>query len=305
MTYCLLKIDMKILYVTNYNKIAIASGGYINDYLNDLTFYGLYELLQKGIISELVDSTPIISLYKQYELQIPKKHLWGGMTAFWLIDKDTVNRNDIESKIKNKYYDLIVYGAARRCLDYYDIVSTIYDANKIIMLDGNDDSDIKKELTKHIYFKRELFQEQSNVLPISFSFPTSKLTNNLNRNKIKDYGHVIPGDKSTYIFKTEQEYYNDYNLSFFGVTMKKAGWDCMRHYEIVGNYCLPYFLNMEKCPKTILHNFPKELITRGMELANANEFNESEYYNILDEMFDITKTKLTTEYIGKYILNKI
>lgn len=298
---------MKILYITNYNKIAVASGGFVNDYLNDLMFYGLYELLKNNEITELVDSTPIISLYKQYEPNIPKRHLWGGMTAFWLIDKDTVDRSNIENKIKDKYYDLIIYGAARRCTDYYDIVSKIYPANKIVILDGNDESDIQTQLSNHIYFKRELTntKEHPSIRPISFAYPTSKLTTNITRNKTQDYGTVIPGDKSTYIFDTEQSYYNDYNASYYGVTMKKAGWDCMRHYEILGNYCMPYFVDLEHCPNTILTEFPKNLIQEGMRLTSADKFDEVSYYNILDEMFDITKNKLTTKAVAKYILNQI
>ena len=35
---------MKILYVTNHNQILQQSGGYLNDYLNDLLFYGFTEL---------------------------------------------------------------------------------------------------------------------------------------------------------------------------------------------------------------------------------------------------------------------
>ena len=52
---------MKILYVTNYISSAHRSGGFINDYLNDLVFYGLTELDNV----EIVDSTPIIHLYKE------------------------------------------------------------------------------------------------------------------------------------------------------------------------------------------------------------------------------------------------
>ena len=51
---------MKILYVTDHRQIARASGGFISDYLNDLTFFGLKELYGDDVI----DSTPIISLYK-------------------------------------------------------------------------------------------------------------------------------------------------------------------------------------------------------------------------------------------------
>ena len=293
---------MKVLYITNYKQIAIASGGFINDYLNDLTFHGFYELYKSGFISEIVDSTPIVCLYKQYESNIPKQNIWGGMSSCWLIDNDDVDRSNINEKIKDKYYDIIIYGACRRCLGYYDIVSKVYDPKKVIMLDGNDDSDIKYVGKNHIYFKRELYSDYDSVLPISFSYPSIKL-GNVNRNKTQDYGTVIPGDKSTYIFKEEQPYYDDYNKSFYGVTSKKAGWDCMRHYEILGNYCIPYFIGLENCPKNTLTNFPKELLLESRELTN--NFNEEKYFSILDELYKHTKKHLTTKSIAQYILDQI
>jgi hypothetical protein len=45
---------MKILYITNHNLIFQQSGGYLNDYLNDLLFYGFTELED----IEVIDSTP-------------------------------------------------------------------------------------------------------------------------------------------------------------------------------------------------------------------------------------------------------
>jgi len=294
---------MKILYVTNYNSIAHASGGFISDYLNDLTFYGFYELYKEGIITEIVDSTPIIHLYKENESKIPKQHLWGGMTSFWLIDKDDINRRDIINKIHGKYYDLIIYGACRRCMDYYDIVSKIYDASKIILLDGNDDNNIYSISSKHPYFKRELYEPVINVHPISFSYPTSKLSA-MNTNKTQEFGTVIPNEKSTYIFKNEADYYADYNKSYFGVTTKKAGWDCMRHYEILGNYCMPYFPDLNDCPNTILTTLPKSLIKKSNELCNKTIDND-EYYDILNQAFGSFKENCLTKSVAKYILEKV
>jgi hypothetical protein len=85
--------------------------------------------------------------------------------------------------------------------------------------------------------------------------------------------------------------------------MKKAGWDCMRHYEILGNYCMPYFIGLENCPKNTLANLPKELLLEGRELAN--NFDTQKYFLILDELFDYTKNNLTTKNIANYILSKI
>jgi hypothetical protein len=289
---------MKILYVTNHIDIARASGGFINDYQNDLIFYGLRELFG----DDVVDSTQIISLYKEYEGKIPQQHLWGGMTAFWLIGNNNIDRTNIEEKIKDRYYDLIIYGAIKRCKNYYDLVSQYYPANKVILIDGNDESDLDPLYHKYLYFKRELVEDHKNLLPITFGIPTSKLATP-NLIKTQEYATCIPGQPETYVFKSEQPYYEDYQKSYYGVTMKKAGWDCMRHYEILGNYCIPYFVGLEDCPKNTLANLPKELLLDAKDLAE--NFDEQKYFIILNELFDYTKNNLTTKNLANYILSKI
>lgn len=289
---------MKILYVTDHIDIARASGGFINDYQNDLVFYGLRELFG----DDVVDSTQIISLYKDYENKIHPQHLWGGMTTFWLIGENNIDRTNIEEKIKDRYYDFIIYGAIKRCKQYYDLVSKVYPADKVILIDGNDEPEVDPLYTKHLYFKRELQQKHPNLIPITFGIPTSKLALP-SRNKIQDYATCIPGQPETYIFKDEKSYYEDYQRSYYGVTMKKAGWDAMRHYEILGNYCLPYFIGLEDCPEGTLANLPKDLLLEGKKLAE--NFEESKYYTILDEVFEYTKKNLTTENIANYIISKL
>jgi hypothetical protein len=289
---------MKILYVTNHLSIARASGGYINDYQNDLIFYGLRELFG----DDVVDSTQIVSLYKENKDKIPPQHIWGGMTTCWLIDENSINRDNIEDKIKDQYYDLIIYGTIKRCKDYYDLASKVYPPNKIILIDGNDEIELDPLYKKHLYFKRELTINHPNLLPITFGIPTSKIAT-FTLAKTKDFATCIPGQPETYIFKEEQPYYEDYQKSFYGVTMKKAGWDCMRHYEILANYCIPYFIGLEDCPKDTLSHFPKELLLEARELAN--NFDEQKYFSILDELFEYTKNNLTTKSIANYIISKI
>jgi hypothetical protein len=289
---------MKILYITNYMDIAKASSGFINDYQNDLVFYGLKELFG----DDVVDSTPIISLYKEYKEKISSQNLWGGMTTFWLIESDNVDRTNIEEKIKDQYYDLIIYGAIKRCKNYYDLVSKYYPPNKVILIDGNDESDLDPLYEKHLYFKRELVESHPNLIPITFGIPTCKLAQP-NPNKTQEYATCIPGQPSTYLFKEEKSYYEDYQKSFYGVTMKKAGWDALRHYEILGNYCMPYFVGLEDCPKNTLANLPKELLLEGRELAF--NFDEQKYFHILNELFDYTQNNLTTKNLANYILSKI
>jgi hypothetical protein len=288
---------MKILYVTNYNNIAQASGGFISDYQNDLVFYGLRELFG----DDVVDSTQIVSLYKEYEGKIPSQHLWGGMTTFWLIGDNNIDRTNIEEKIKDQYYDLIIYGAIKRCKDYYDLVSKHYPANKVILIDGNDETELDPLYQKHLYFKRELIEDHKNLLPITFGIPTSKLAIP-GMNKTQEYATCVPGQPETYVFKSEQPYYEDYQKSYYGVTMKKAGWDCMRHYEILGNNCIPYFVGLEDCPKNTLANLPKELLLEAKDLAG--NFDEQKYFLILNELFDYTKNNLTTQNIAKYVIER-
>jgi hypothetical protein len=85
--------------------------------------------------------------------------------------------------------------------------------------------------------------------------------------------------------------------------MKKAGWDCMRHYEILANNCIPYFIDLENCPKQILTNLPKELLLEARELTKS--FEEQKYFVILNELFEYTKNKLTTKQLANYVLNYV
>lgn len=287
---------MKILYITDYKKSFQLSGGYINDYLNDLLFYGLTELND----IEVVDSTPIIYLYKENQKDIPLQVLWGkGFTSTYLINKDNIDRSNIEEKIKDKYFDLIIYGSVNRCLDHYDIVSKVYSPNRVFLIDGEDSTNIHSLSSVHPYFKRELILNE--LIPIHFAIPECKITKE-KLEKIQEYGSIIPG-QSGYKFDIEKEYYDDYNKSYFGVTMKKAGWDCMRHYEILANHCIPYFTDLEECPNKILTNLPKELLLEAKELAN--NFDEQKYFSILNELFEYTKNNLTTKQLAQYVLSHV
>jgi hypothetical protein len=293
---------MKILYITNINEIYKASGGWISDYLNDLIFYGLHEILN----TDVVDSTKIIHLYKENEGKINKQLLWGGFSAFYLIDNDNKDRDNIEEKIKDKYYDFIIYGNCQRCLDYYDLVTKVYDNNKVVMLDGNDEVNIHPLSDKHLYFKRENYTKGSkNILPISFSMPKSKIRGKDSLlNKTFDFATVVPGVKETYIFNNEKDYYDDYAMSYFGITHKKAGWDCMRHYEVLGNYCVPYFPDISQCPENIMVSWNKKLQIELNKLVD-DTFHEEKYFRLLDEMFDWFINNNTTENEAKTLLEKI
>lgn len=147
--------------------------------------------------------------------------------------------------------------------------------------------------------------------PIQFSISETKIVNEIPK-KIKDFAFIVPGQLNTYIYDNETEYYNDYQSSYFAITTKKAGWDCLRHYEILANGCIPYFTDLDKCPKDTMAFLPKKLIIEAMNLDGVslgkidhNKFDHQKYYEILNDLLAYTKKHLTTKSIAKYILETV
>lgn len=237
---------MKILYLTKGDHV---------DYQNDCLLIGLKELFG----SDVVDYNKQSHNYENYDSHLAKKMYGMGMSVTRILPDLQVDRTDITAKIKNKYFDYIVYGSIWRCNNYIEDILKYYPAKKIIAVDGEDETNIHPCINSNIiYFKRELITAKKNIFPISFSIPTNKV-NFVKTNKIRNKAICDPRDRSTYIYNNEVDYYQGYKESYFGVTMAKAGWDCMRHYEILANGCIPIFINLINCPTLTMTSFPKEL----------------------------------------------
>jgi len=134
------------------------------------------------------------------------------------------------------------------------------------------------------------------IYPISFSIPESKIVQSV-PSKTKQLATIVPGDPSTYVFSNEARYYADYQTSVFGKTCKKAGWDCMRHYEILANGCIPDFENLNECPPATMTHFPKFLVT------NARKSSTPESY--IPRLLDYTRKHLTTRAMAQYIFDTV
>jgi len=129
---------------------------------------------------------------------------------------------------------------------------------------------------KYLYFKREwTFDSQFNfwhrLLPkrfrkslslcknlrrISFSIPESKIVSYIPE-KTKDFpahivdaevAEIVSGSSVSYAFSSEGEYYRDLQTCRFGITTKRGGWDCLRHYEIAANGAVPCFRLLREKP---------------------------------------------------------
>lgn len=151
------------------------------------------------------------------------------------------------------------------------------------------------------------------LYPITFSIPEEKIVKHIPIKK-RILSPLIPGKKETYIYNDEDTYYNHYKESMFATTTKKAGWDCLRHYEILACGTIPYFPDIEKCPFNTLALFPKKFIIKGNELyekISKYEFNNiphnllKEYYDLLHLLLTYLRKYLSTEKIATYILKKI
>jgi hypothetical protein len=93
------------------------------------------------------------------------------------------------------------------------------------------------------------------IRPIAFSIPEEKIVA-APPAKQKDFGaHIVDpevadrvGAVSTHVFGDETAYYRDLQVSRFGITTKRAGWDCLRHYEVAANGAVPCFRDLDLKP---------------------------------------------------------
>lgn len=118
------------------------------------------------------------------------------------------------------------------------------------------------------------------VYPIQFAFPETKLFSLDDTRKTVGFAqqNCFSGKKN-YSFTCEQAYYEQYKRAYFGITAKKIGWDCLRHYEILAAGCVPYFIDIDDCPKHALARWPKDLLKQVHELPGLPPLAEVELYS--------------------------
>jgi hypothetical protein len=274
---------MKILFITN------PTGP---DYLGDSIFHGGKTILGTEFYE-------LKRMWYMYDDLVGKEKLYGrGFTMFGKLSSNLYIplNEDVTELIKNKFFDKIIYGSVWRCLDHLDLVLNTYSKKDVIFIDGEDHDNIRVDLINNgSYFKREYYSKMDGVHPISFSIPEELVLSKVTE-KIKLISDIIPNFNWNYTFSSEQDYYDEYSSSWYGTTMKKAGWDCLRHYEIMMNGCVPLFKGLEDCPELTLTTLPKK------ELIKMSQSNESNIeYN--EFILEYTKNNLTTKHTIEKILN--
>lgn len=246
---------MKILFFTDSHE----------DYVADSLLHGL----KKTFGPQVVDYPRKDILYHGETTMLPSGVRGGGFTLYTgLLQEDSANRYDIVRRLQTESFDIVVFGNIHRQDHYFKKFRPYLHRHNTLVVDGEDgiapvwqtDASLSI-LKKYRYFKREqadtqsrIFRSAPNFLPISIGFPAEKITPR--PPKSKEFGaHVVDPEvaaclqaRTDSVFASEVEYYKDLQASRFGVTMKRGGWDCLRHYEIAGNGCVPCFRRLEQKP---------------------------------------------------------
>ena len=121
------------------------------------------------------------------------------------------------------------------------------------------------------------------VYSLSYGIPDECMVSEIPKKK-RFLAPYIPGSKYTFGVGQEEEYYQMYRDSMFAITQKKGGWDCLRHYEIMANGCMPIFMGLDKCPEATLHGFPKELVKGAMDKLSV--WDEKGYEEYMGRMMN-------------------
>jgi hypothetical protein len=202
-------------------------------------------------------------------------------------------------------------------------------------------------ITQVKYFKRELIGEGSaysldrfvpkslrrwldyphNAELISFSIPQEKISIVKPQDKVQDFPkHIVDAEVSdrirgafftgigndNYAFSSEEDYYTDLKKSRFGITTKRAGWDCLRHYELAANGCVLCFKDLNtkasSCAPHGLNSFNCISYVDFDDLATKLNFLTDQDYSLLQEktyqwISDNTTIARAKNFINTCIVN--
>ena len=224
---------MRILYLTDGRP----------DYLADDLLYGLRRLLD----ADLVDYPRKDVLYANSPLHPVRERLYGrGFHCFGLNDL-AVDRDDIPAKVSSGYFDAIINSSAWR------IACPLHP--QLVVFDGEDHLKLTPRYFRRVplYFKRELPNPDPNLQPILFALPDFLYDPEPLPRTQRVHASFLPtSDVRRELancfavrtaFETWRDYQADVKCSWFALSPRGAGYDCQRHYEILGQTVLCLFVD--------------------------------------------------------------
>jgi hypothetical protein len=284
------------------------------DYLQDSLLIGLKKLSDISITEWPIKPM----LYDDFGAQTK---LYGmGFTLYRYLPYAL--KPETNSMTFTRDFDLIIFGNIwKQRLHYISLrYSQRLKNSTIVFLDGSDHPFIFMAPGCDYYFKRERYGLASFFSNfVSFSIPESKLLT-APPAKIKFFSkHVqcLEAYKLKEIafncvqcscFKDETEYFKDLRASKYGITMKKAGWDCLRHYEIAFNGAVPAFyrfsLKPPECPPIgLIDMYNCVAFDNAFELQEKISFIErySKYEFLQRNSLEWAK-RFTSENVARHIV---
>ena len=145
------------------------------------------------------------------------------------------------------------------------------------------------------------------IIPLAFSIPDEFIVKSIPEKDML-LASLIPGNTSTYVYgkHDEEKYYQMYRRARFAITRMKGGWDCLRHYEILMNGCIPLFKDLNECPDYTMTTYPKHLNDEAYQLYNnwtENSDNINKYNVLCEKFLEHTRKYCTSSYAAKIILD--
>lgn len=318
---------MKILFVAatnsivNFGKDIFESQHESNDNLTDSLF-----LEAKTRYGDDVYECPWMPhMYKDSPTELDRLHGYGfGLHKRLRSKANILDVDQAIQMIEGNFFDLIITDArtqsewwhSRGISPFYHSAMKIKDAmfrcypkDKIVFIDGEDQPDkiYAEFVTKSIYFKRERSFDSELIRPIEYCFPSSNMLSIRGiEDKKKMMGAHIPVKTNGYVFTKEEEYYEDYRASFFGVTWKKLGWTCPRHCEIIFSSCIPVFPDIKECPPATLTFYPKELCQKVLDsdfVKNSKHYRYQPFHDLYgydNFEFQMNDAQQYLDYLGQF-----
>ena len=318
----------------------------VSDYQSDMLFHGLVKKLGKDVHTY----HNLWWHHKSEKEKDPERFdkIWGnGFTIYGLLDEEEYT---YEPKQDVYNYDAVVipihHTMNKKDEHLQEVVNFFiekgHEKKQIIVVDGWDQEYINKDIANLCtYYKREMANHHEEYArPISFAFPKEKIRKIDDSKRNIPFAPLVPVNQSidpsymsTYKYDTEKKYYDMYQTAYFSYTSKKGGWDTLRHYEIIANGSIPFFVDIENCPKHTLWNLPKETLlqarnilggrpnlTKGVwkgqalphcgvinkdEPGDLEDFRKGLWQHFRDKIYLWLYEEATTEVLASYVLGKI
>lgn len=317
---------MRILYITtdenkNLHSIDRAQG----DYMENLILLGLRKLLKENC----VEYPRKRILYHDFS-SVPKESLHGR--GFSLYHEKMEDIPEQCRDLTNQTFDVILYGTAfawgmedipeleKKCklkfyIDGHDLYGIATKGNYIKyggeILIGNQAKPS---------FKEQLIFQEPHVYPTGVGLPESRIIPVDFSKKCQLFQKAYPraanfetpneANRAHHIFTDEEEYYQDMNKSWFGLSCRRGGWDAMRNYEIIAagslllfkdHYMKPRYCSPGDLPAVSYST--KEELQHIMNTMVVNNTPTDAYINKLVEQREWLINNATTVARARYVLN--